>query len=43
MDEGITLFRIGISFAAGVLSFLSPCVLAACAGLHLADLRRQHR
>jgi cytochrome c-type biogenesis protein len=32
MDEGITLFRIGISFAAGVLSFLSPCVLPLVPG-----------
>jgi cytochrome c-type biogenesis protein len=32
MDEGITLFRILISFAAGVLSFLSPCVLPLVPG-----------
>lgn len=32
MDEGITLFRIAISFAAGVLSFLSPCVLPLVPG-----------
>ena len=32
MDEGITLFRIFISFAAGVLSFLSPCVLPLVPG-----------
>jgi cytochrome c-type biogenesis protein len=32
MDEGITLFRIVISFAAGVLSFLSPCVLPLVPG-----------
>ena len=32
MDEGITLFRIGISFAAGILSFLSPCVLPLVPG-----------
>lgn len=32
MDEGITLFRVGISFAAGVLSFLSPCVLPLVPG-----------
>lgn len=31
-DHGITLFRIGISFAAGVLSFLSPCVLPLVPG-----------
>jgi cytochrome c-type biogenesis protein len=31
-DQGITLFRIGISFAAGVLSFLSPCVLPLVPG-----------
>lgn len=31
-DSGITLFRIGISFAAGVLSFLSPCVLPLVPG-----------
>jgi len=30
--QGITLFRIGISFAAGVLSFLSPCVLPLVPG-----------
>ena len=32
MDEGITLFRIAISFAAGILSFLSPCVLPLVPG-----------
>ena len=32
MDEGITLFRIGISFAVGILSFLSPCVLPLVPG-----------
>lgn len=32
MDEGITGFRIVISFAAGVLSFLSPCVLPLVPG-----------
>jgi cytochrome c-type biogenesis protein len=33
MDEqGITLFRVGVSFAAGVLSFLSPCVLPLVPG-----------
>src|SRR5919106_2435619 len=33
MDEqGITLFRVGISFAAGILSFLSPCVLPLVPG-----------
>jgi cytochrome c-type biogenesis protein len=31
-DSGITLFRILISFAAGVLSFLSPCVLPLVPG-----------
>ena len=31
-DQGITLFRIIISFAAGVLSFLSPCVLPLVPG-----------
>jgi cytochrome c-type biogenesis protein len=31
-DSGITLFRIAISFAAGVLSFLSPCVLPLVPG-----------
>ena len=31
-DQGVTLFRIGISFAAGVLSFLSPCVLPLVPG-----------
>lgn len=31
-DQGITLFRVGISFAAGVLSFLSPCVLPLVPG-----------
>jgi cytochrome c-type biogenesis protein len=30
--QGITLFRIGISFAAGILSFLSPCVLPLVPG-----------
>ena len=30
--EGITLFRIVISFAAGILSFLSPCVLPLVPG-----------
>ncbi len=30
--SGITLFRIGISFAAGILSFLSPCVLPLVPG-----------
>lgn len=32
MDEGISLFRIMISFAAGILSFLSPCVLPLVPG-----------
>ena len=32
MDEGITFFRILISFAAGILSFLSPCVLPLVPG-----------
>ena len=32
MDEGITIFRIAISFAAGILSFLSPCVLPLVPG-----------
>jgi len=32
MDEGITFVRIAISFAAGVLSFLSPCVLPLVPG-----------
>ena len=32
MEEGISLFRIGISFAAGILSFLSPCVLPLVPG-----------
>ena len=32
MDEGITGFRIVISFAAGILSFLSPCVLPLVPG-----------
>ena len=32
MEEGITLFRVFISFAAGVLSFLSPCVLPLVPG-----------
>jgi cytochrome c-type biogenesis protein len=31
-DQGITLFRVFISFAAGVLSFLSPCVLPLVPG-----------
>ena len=31
-DNGITLFRIIISFAAGILSFLSPCVLPLVPG-----------
>jgi len=31
-DQGITLFRILISFVAGVLSFLSPCVLPLVPG-----------
>jgi cytochrome c-type biogenesis protein len=31
-DQGITLFRIAISFGAGVLSFLSPCVLPLVPG-----------
>jgi len=31
-DQGITLFRIGIAFAAGILSFLSPCVLPLVPG-----------
>src|ERR1043166_8262383 len=31
-DQGITLFRIIISFAAGTLSFLSPCVLPLVPG-----------
>src|ERR671915_24228 len=31
-DQGITLFRVVISFAAGVLSFLSPCVLPLVPG-----------
>src|SRR5215207_3059380 len=31
-DHGITLFRIAISFAAGILSFLSPCVLPLVPG-----------
>ncbi|HEX7294796.1 MAG TPA: cytochrome c biogenesis protein/redoxin, partial [Pyrinomonadaceae bacterium] len=31
-DNGITLFRILISFAAGILSFLSPCVLPLVPG-----------
>ncbi len=31
-DQGITLVRIGISFAAGILSFLSPCVLPLVPG-----------
>ena len=32
MDEGITLFRVVISFGAGILSFLSPCVLPLVPG-----------
>src|SRR5919106_1144007 len=32
MDEGITGFSIVISFAAGILSFLSPCVLPLVPG-----------
>src|SRR5215218_9893277 len=32
MDQGINLFRILISFAAGILSFLSPCVLPLVPG-----------
>src|SRR5687768_5995585 len=31
-DQGITLFRIVISFAAGILSFISPCVLPLVPG-----------
>jgi cytochrome c-type biogenesis protein len=31
-DQGITVFRIFISFAAGILSFLSPCVLPLVPG-----------
>src|SRR5689334_15304979 len=31
-DQGITLFRVLISFAGGVLSFLSPCVLPLVPG-----------
>ena len=31
-DQGITLFRIAVSFAAGILSFLSPCVLPLVPG-----------
>jgi len=31
-DQDITLFRISISFAAGILSFLSPCVLPLVPG-----------
>ena len=31
-DQGITLFRIGMSFAAVILSFLSPCVLPLVPG-----------
>ncbi|HJT68016.1 MAG TPA: cytochrome c biogenesis protein/redoxin [Pyrinomonadaceae bacterium] len=31
-DQGITVFRIIISFAAGILSFLSPCVLPLVPG-----------
>lgn len=30
--QGVTLFRIAISFAAGILSFLSPCVLPLVPG-----------
>src|SRR5262245_30331930 len=32
MGDGVTFFRILISFAAGVLSFLSPCVLPLVPG-----------
>src|SRR5712671_2689614 len=32
MDSNITLFKIGISFLAGILSFLSPCVLPLVPG-----------
>lgn len=32
MDSNITLFTIGISFLAGILSFLSPCVLPLVPG-----------
>jgi cytochrome c-type biogenesis protein len=32
MDQGINLFSVGISFAAGILSFLSPCVLPLVPG-----------
>jgi cytochrome c-type biogenesis protein len=31
-DQGITFFRVAISFAAGILSFLSPCVLPLVPG-----------
>ena len=31
-EQGITLFRVFISFAAGILSFLSPCVLPLVPG-----------
>jgi cytochrome c-type biogenesis protein len=31
-DNGITIFRVLISFAAGILSFLSPCVLPLVPG-----------
>src|ERR1700741_433816 len=31
-DQGITLFRVGISFAAGILSFFSPCVVPLVPG-----------
>ena len=31
-DQGITVFRVIISFAAGILSFLSPCVLPLVPG-----------
>ncbi len=32
MDQGISLLNIGISFGAGILSFLSPCVLPLVPG-----------
>src|SRR6185436_12907899 len=32
MDPNITFFKIGISFLAGILSFLSPCVLPLVPG-----------
>src|SRR5678815_3730061 len=32
MNEGINLLNIGISFGAGILSFLSPCVLPLVPG-----------